>query len=318
MKPQVAIAVVSWNTRALLAACLRSMQADVEAGRAEVWVVDNGSSDGSPDLVRDEFPWVRLLVPDRNLGFGPAVNLVARQTDTAWIAPSNADIELTPGALGTLLRSGDEDPGAGAIAPRLLLPGGALQYSIHPFPTLRTAALSNLFLYRLSRAVGEELCLPGYWDVDRPRRAGWAMGAFLVVRREAWDAAGGFDDDQWMYAEDINLAWKLKKRGWGVRYEPRAVVHHVHSAALSQAFGDAWVGRAASATYAWIATTRGLPAAWSVAAANLAGLGFRYGLFKALDRVRPGRFADEVEASRRGIAMHRVGLRSRDALLRTR
>ncbi len=144
------------------------------------------------------------------------------------------------------------------------------------------------------------------------------MGAFLVVRREAWDAAGGFDDDQWMYAEDINLAWKLRKRGWGVRYEPRAVVHHVHSAALSQAFGDAWVGRASSATYAWIATTRGLPAAWSVAAANLAGLGFRYGLFKALDRVRPGRFADEVEASLRGIAMHRVGLRSRDALLRTR
>ena len=80
MAPAVVVAIVSWNTRELLRACLRSLHADVEQGVAEVWVVDNGSTDGSPEMVRGEHPWVRLLVPERNLGYGPAVNLVAAGT----------------------------------------------------------------------------------------------------------------------------------------------------------------------------------------------------------------------------------------------
>ena len=78
--PAVAVAVVSWNTRELLAACLRSLQPEADAGRAEVWVVDNASTDGSPDLVREEFPWATLVASEDNLGFGPAVNLVAART----------------------------------------------------------------------------------------------------------------------------------------------------------------------------------------------------------------------------------------------
>ena len=88
----VAVAVVSWNTRDLLRACLESLHADADAGRAEVWVVDNASADGSAALVRSAFPWVRLLALDENLGFGRAVNRVAARTATAWVAPANADV----------------------------------------------------------------------------------------------------------------------------------------------------------------------------------------------------------------------------------
>ena len=120
--------MISFNERELLTSCLRSLQADAEAGLAEVWVVDNASSDGTPDLVRERFPWVRLIASDSNLGYGPAVNRVADQTDAAWIAPANQDVELESGALAAMLRAGEERSGAGAVAPRLIGPDGATQH----------------------------------------------------------------------------------------------------------------------------------------------------------------------------------------------
>src|SRR5947208_10442331 len=94
--PEVTIAIVSWNTRDLLARCLDSLAPEVDRGRAEVWVVDNASTDGSADLVRERFDWAHLVASAENLGFGSAANLVARQTSSAWIATGNADIALRP------------------------------------------------------------------------------------------------------------------------------------------------------------------------------------------------------------------------------
>jgi len=320
MTPPITVAVVSWNTRELLGRCLRSFAADVHAGVAEVWVVDNRSSDGSPELVRSEFPWARLVVAESNLGFGPAVNVVARQTASAWIAPANADIEATPGALDALLRAGAEDPQAGIIAPKLLLPDGSVQRSVYPFPTLTTAALFHLHLYRFDRAVGERLCLPGYWDRERPRRADWATGAFLLVRRQPWSTVGGFDDEQWMYAEDIDLAWRLRRAGWATRYEPRAVFRHALSAAASQAFGSDWkrATRSTVATYAWIARRRGWRVAWAVAAANVLGSGARLATLSVLARVLGGRWEERRRSALHSVRLHRLGLRSRSALLGSR
>src|SRR5207247_5656627 len=90
--PQIAVAVVSWNTRELLRACLESLREDSRDGLAEVWVVDNASADGSAAMVRGSFPWVRVLASSENLGFGAAVNMVAEPTSTPWLAPSNAAV----------------------------------------------------------------------------------------------------------------------------------------------------------------------------------------------------------------------------------
>src|SRR4051812_13252726 len=106
------------------------MASEVEAERAEAWVVDNASDDGSAQLVRERFEWVRLEASERILGFGPAVNLVAQRTDAPWIAPANADVELEPGALQRLLAAAQADPEAGAVAPRLILPDGSTQHSV--------------------------------------------------------------------------------------------------------------------------------------------------------------------------------------------
>src|SRR5256885_1304444 len=119
---EVAIVVVSWNTRDLLARCLDSLKPEVERGRAQVWVVDNASADGSADLVRERFGWVNLIASDENLGFGRAVNLAAERSSSDWIVAANADIAVRPGAVETMLEAGGGDPGPGAIAPPLVTP----------------------------------------------------------------------------------------------------------------------------------------------------------------------------------------------------
>src|SRR3954453_8158549 len=95
---QVTLAVVSWNTRALLARCLDSVAQEVAGGRVEAWVVDNASSDGSAEMVAEEYPWARLCALADNVGFGRAVNLVAERSESPWLAIANADTALRPGA----------------------------------------------------------------------------------------------------------------------------------------------------------------------------------------------------------------------------
>lgn len=318
-QPVVTVAVVSWNTRELLAGCLRSLQPDAEAGRAEVWVADNGSTDGSAEMVERDHPWVTLVRGSDNIGFGRAVNLVAERSGADWIAPANADVELEPGALEALLRAGEADPAAGAVAPRLVLPDGSTQHSVYSFPTLRFTAAFNLGLASATRALGDRLLLEGHWDPERPRRVDWAIGAFLVVRRSAWDAIGGFDPGQWLYAEDLDLGWRLARAGRHTRYEPRAVVRHHSGAAAAQAFGDDRRDRWMAATYAWMAARRGPAVAWTAAALNLAGTAARLGWLVPAARVAPGRFAARRDVLREWLPIHARGLRpSRELLERRR
>jgi GT2 family glycosyltransferase len=270
---QVAVAVVSWNTRDLLEACLNSLRPDAEAGLTDVWVVDNASDDGSPDLVRDKFPWVELIASEENLGFGRAVNAVASRTDAPWLGVANADIRLHDGALRKLLDAGERDPEAGAFAPRLILPDGSTQHSVFPFPS---PAVSLAVAFGLTKRVGDRLLLPGAWDETRERRVPWAVAAFLLVRRGAWDAVGGFDEQHWMYAEDLDLGWRLARAGHPTRYVPGAEVEHEHGAATEKAWGDERALRWQRNSYAWMLRRRGWLLTRSIALIELCGAAVRY------------------------------------------
>jgi GT2 family glycosyltransferase len=277
----VAVAVVSWNTRELLARCLESLVPEVEAGRVEAWVVDNASTDGSADLVRERFEWARLIAADENLGFGRAVNLVAARTSSDWVAPSNADVALRPGAIEALLEAGARDPGAGAVAPRLVTPDGSTQHSVFAFPTIPYSLLLALGAYHLSATLGDRYAVPGHWDTERARRVPWAVAAFLLIRRTAWDQVGGFDERQWMYAEDLDLGWQLRQAGWATRYEPSAVVDHEGAAATVQMFGADLAPHWQRSTYGFIARRRGVAHAWAVALLNFTGAVLRWALAAA-------------------------------------
>jgi len=303
----VTVAIVSWNTRERLAACLRALTAEHERGIVAVWVVDNGSSDGSCELVRDEFPWVTLVESETNIGFGAAVNLVATRTTSPWLLPANADVEITPGALDALLEAGARDARAGALAPRLILDDGGTQHSVYPFPTLPCALLVNLGLARPMPWLGERFCLEGFWNPERPRAVDWAIAAFVLVRREAWESVGGFDERHWIYAEDLDLGWRLARNGWTTRYEPAAVVHHAGGAATSQAFGDERRARFMAETYAWMARERGMPRTLLTAAVNSLGAAVRVALFAPL-AVPLKRFRAPRDAARGWLRAHRQGL----------
>jgi GT2 family glycosyltransferase len=304
----VTIAIVSWNTRDLLARCLESLAPEVERGRADVWVVDNASEDGSPEMVAERFAWANLVASKENLGFGRAVNLAAGQTSSDWVAAANADIALHPGALDALLEAGERDPGAGAIAPRLVLPNGTTQHSVFAFPTVAYSFFLATAAFRFSATIGDRLAFPGYWDTERARRVPWAIAAFLLIRREAWDQVGGFDDRQWMYAEDLDIGWRLREAGWATRYEPRAHVDHESSASTSQLFGPELAPHWQRSTYGFIARRRGVANARAVAALNLLGAVWRWA------RVALGSDAELRAAHARWIGVHLDALRAGDAL----
>lgn len=308
MKPRVAIAVVSWNTQDELANCLESLRADHDAGLAEVIVVDNDSTDGSAALVRERFGWVALIEAGENLGYGPAVNRAAARSTAEWVAPANSDLVFTPGALGELLAAADRHPAAGAFAPRLVLPDGSTQHSVHPFPTLPRLAAFNLGLQAVVPGLGDRLGIEGYWTPERERVVDWAHGAFLLVRRAAWDAVGGFDEQQWMYAEDLDIGWRLAQAGFPTVYVPSAAVHHEVSASTTQLFGDERVSRAQARTYSWMLRRRGLVRTRAAAAVNLAGAAARAALLTVAARVNPQRYGPARDAARRWVTIHRSGL----------
>lgn len=270
MGAPVTVAVISWNTRALLARCLRSIQPDVSSGLAEVWVVDNASADGSAQLVGDRFGWAQLIASSENLGFGVAVNMVAARTTSRWLVPANADVELTPGALASLVAEGERHPEAAVIAPRLVLPDGSTQHSVYPFPTIPFTLAHVLGLTDRSARLARHWCIDGGFDPAVGREVSWAVGAFQLVRRCAFDQVGGFSAEQWMYAEDLDLGWRLHEAGWRTRYSPQAVVLHEESAATRSAWGEERHRRWHVASYAWMARRRGVPVARAVAAINVA------------------------------------------------
>ena len=270
---RVLVAVVSYNTRDLLDRCLRSLQ-----GRADVWVVDNASADGSAEMVRSAHPWARLVASEENLGFGRAVNLVASRSSSPWLAAANADVAVSGDALERLVRDGERFGSVGALAPRLVLPDGSTQPSSFTFPSVVDAC---------ARALGaDRFLLPRALDPERPREVPWAVGAFLLVRRSAFDAVGGFDEAQWMYAEDLDLGWRLREAGWTTRYVPDARVLHEEAASTTAAFGEERTERWQRSTYAWIAARRGTGRARAVAAVNVSSCRARAAIARGRERER--------------------------------
>lgn len=311
----LAVAVVSWNTRDLLARCLDSFAATADGGRVDVWVVDNGSTDGSRELVRERYPWVELVEPEENLGFGRAVNLVAERTEAAWIAPANADVALTDGALDVLLDAAGRDTHAGAFAPRLVLPDGSTQHSVFAFPTIPYVVYQSFGLYRLSPRLADRLAIPSYWNSERERRVPWAVAAFVLVRREAWNAVGGFDERQWMYAEDIDLCWRLREAGWATRYVPAARVLHELGSSTKQVFGDHPEPRWQRSTYGFLARRRGIGYTWTVAVLTFLGALLRCA-YAAARGVREPRYRAASRAHARWALVQLEALRGKAAVER--
>jgi hypothetical protein len=220
----VAVIVVNWNTRELLAECLASVAETAGDLDLEIIVVDNGSSDGSPAMVRDRFPAVRLITNPDNAGFGRANNQAIAATAAPYVLMLNSDARLCPGALQRLLERIADAPRAGLVGAQLRDPNGDFQLSHVAFPSLWQEAL-------ILSGVGRALYGPWYPSVGpdgaaRARVVDWVGGACMLARRAAFDAVGGFDEGYFFYGEEVDLCYALRRAGWEVWYEPAALVIH--------------------------------------------------------------------------------------------
>ena len=215
---EVAVVVVSWNTRALLERAIRSIPAVCGNRAVAIHVVDNASVDGSADMVAECFPGVVLWRLTENVGFGQANNLAIATSSGPYVLLLNSDAELWPGALDALVTVLASAPEAGAVGAKLIYPDGRGQPSAFAFPTLWRYALELLGIGDAATTGARR----GGEDVD------WVSGACLLLRRQALDMVGAFDPGFHMYAEEMDLCKRLWRCGWTVRQCPAAVaVHHV-------------------------------------------------------------------------------------------
>ena len=229
---RLAVAVVSYNTRELLRACLASARAD---GAAELVVVDNGSSDGSAAMVRDHFPDVALVDDAGNVGYGAAANIAVARCSAEHVLVLNADTVVHPGALDALRRYLDAHPRVGMAGPLLLNPDGSAQPSAFPFPGTLGWLVENDPLGPLAGLVPPlRRRLLRFAPPAAPAPVPWVLGAALAIRRSAFDAVRGFDPTFFMYFEEVDLARRLATAGWETHLVPTARVTHVGGASTSQ------------------------------------------------------------------------------------
>ncbi|MDX9953594.1 MAG: glycosyltransferase family 2 protein [Anaerolineae bacterium] len=238
----LAVIIVSWNVRDLLDRCLQTLQQDLThtAADAHVWVVDNASEDGSAEMVQARHPWVSLELPGENIGFVRGNNLIldrlcqGNMPDFVWLL--NPDTEVQTGATQTLLDTFRSIPRAGLIGPRLYNSDGSLQHSAFRFPglfqPLMDLGMLPLRFYE-SRLNGRYL--PKDYAKHTPFRVDYPLGAAMMGRGAAIKEVGALDEAFFMYCEEIDWAWRMRKMGWQTWLVPQAGVTHHGGASSSQA-----------------------------------------------------------------------------------
>jgi len=221
--PDVAVVVVNYDAGEGLGSCVASL---LTQQIAEVVVVDNASSDDSLELLRSGFPSVAVLEAKRNLGYGRAANLGAAATSAPLLLICNPDLVFENGAVARLADRLAREPTVAAVGPQLLGRDGSVYPSARSFPSILDS-LGHGFL-GLFWATNPFSRRYRHLDDDPRlgREADWISGACLMVRREAFSAIAGFDERYFMYLEDVDLCRRLRRAGWGIYYEPGAVVHH--------------------------------------------------------------------------------------------
>ncbi|MDX1613858.1 MAG: glycosyltransferase family 2 protein [Candidatus Promineifilaceae bacterium] len=224
----LSIIIVSWNVRQLLAACLKSIAAGRGALKLEVIVVDSGSADGSGAMVATEFPWVRLVPLEENVGFARGNNVGIQLAEGRHILLLNPDTVVLDDSLEQMVKFLDKHASVGGVGAQLLNPDGSVQSSRRRFPTVWTGVLESTWL----EALAPQRLLTHYYAADLPdgeaADVDWVTGACLMVRRTAAEQIGLLDEAYFMYSEELDWQKRMRADGWRIVYLPTAhVVHHV-------------------------------------------------------------------------------------------
>lgn len=213
------VSIVNYDAGEYLIRCLKSLS--LSSGvRMRIYVVDNASTDGSVKKARALFPKVKFMLNTENLGFGKAHNQVLRLIQTEYILVLNPDVEVKKDDIFKVLEFMQDNPVVGVATPEIVLPDGKTDLTAHrglptPWAAFKYYFLKDDSLYHLSRR-----------DFSKPHEVDAVSGAFLLTRKSVLGKAGYFDKDYFMYAEDIDLCYRIKKAGYKIMYLPSVKVLH--------------------------------------------------------------------------------------------
>jgi hypothetical protein len=294
--PDLSVGVVSWNTRDLLRACLESVRCNAGPRRVEVCVVDNASSDGSPAMVRGDFPEARLVANSENVGFARAANQVWQAAQGRYWLLLNPDAVLKPGCLEALVSFMDAHTGAGLATARLEHPDGSPQYCAQAAPSILRTLIETARLHKaLPRHVRGKFLLGPYWTYDEPIEVGWTWGTALIARREAVHQVGPLDEGFFMYGEDVEWCLRMRRAGWEVWFCPDAeVMHHGGGSARQRWQTFARSREICRGYYRAVESHRGRLYVRALQLANLLGLAAEAALSAVRGRPRSEGLADAL------------------------
>ncbi|HVM59664.1 MAG TPA: glycosyltransferase family 2 protein [Verrucomicrobiae bacterium] len=224
----VSVVIVSWNARRYLEECLASLYETTAPVPPEVIVVDNASSDGSPQMVEQRFPQVTLIRCGENLGFARANNIGIRESHRRYIALVNSDVKVLGSCFATLVAFLDQHPEAGLVGPKVLNTDLTTQSNCRRFPSPWNNFCAATGLARL---LGRRRLFSGEqmfdFDYDQVRPVDVLAGCFWMIRREAMEAVGLLDEGFYIYAEDLDWCRRCWNAGWQVVFCPEArAIHH--------------------------------------------------------------------------------------------
>jgi len=234
-KIDLSIIILNYNTKNLLGDCLKSVEKAKTDGLSwETIVVDNASTDGSPAMVRKEFPEVLLRESKKNLGFAGGNNLGLKKALGRYILFLNSDTQITPDSLVKIMKFMEEDSRIGASTPKTILFSGGMDPDCHRgFPTPWASICYFLGLEKLfpkSKIFGQYHQF--YLDLNKTHEIDAGFGTFMFVRRKALDQVGNWDESYFFYGEDLDLCYRIKKAGWKIMFYPESLATH-HKGASS-------------------------------------------------------------------------------------
>ncbi|OHB67100.1 MAG: hypothetical protein A2Y76_15600 [Planctomycetes bacterium RBG_13_60_9] len=232
----VSVIIVSWNTRDILRECLASVYAETRGVCFEVIVIDNASTDGSPEMVKRDFPQARLVQNTHNRGFAAANNQGIALSAGRYVLLLNSDTIVLDNAISKTAAFADVNPRAAVIGCRVLNRDRTLQPTCFMYPSALNMLLSAGYMYKLfpySRFFGRERMT--WWHRDDVREVDVVTGCFMWVRREAIDHVGVMDESFFMYGEETDWCCRFRQAGWKVLFTPDANIIHLGEASSRQA-----------------------------------------------------------------------------------
>lgn len=226
----LSIIIVSWNSCDCLDKCIESIAGGTDGMDVEIIVVDNNSSDASRQMCERKHPGVKYIELEQNMGFARANNIGIRNSCGRYVILLNPDTVVEPDAIRFLIDFMESTPDAGAAGPRLIQPDGSVQGSARRFPSLRTAFLGRTSLLQRilggSGAARSEIPCLSHESLE-PLEVDWISGACMIVRREVIEIAGLLDERFFMYWEDADWCYQMKKHGWRIFWVPKSRILHL-------------------------------------------------------------------------------------------